>query len=169
MVWDSALGSVIEVAVGIAGFSGIVAAVGRRREGRWDPMDQLLLRVLLLATGIAILFAFLPFTMIELMEPRLVWRILSGLLAAWVLGIAIIRTRQGAQLGAVRKVGLGNPFLLIGAGFVFSVLLANALWFGKSSLYVVGVLWQVAIAFIAFVYLLLSALDYPLDADSETD
>ena len=169
MSWDAALGSVIEVAVGIAGFSGIVAAVGRRREGQWDPMDQLLLRVLLLASGIAILFSFLPFTLIELMEPRLVWRILSGLLAAWVLGIAIIRTRQGAQLGAVRKVGLGNPFLLIGALLVFLVLAANALWFGKSSLYVVGVLWQVTIAFIAFVYLLLSALDYPLDSDSETD
>jgi hypothetical protein len=126
MSWEAALGSVIEVAVGIAGFSGIVAAVGRRREGQWDPMDQLLLRVLLLASGIAILFSFLPFTLIELMEPRLVWRILSGLLAAWVLGIAIIRTRQGFQLGAARKVGLGNPFLL-------------------------------------------SALDYPLESDSETD
>jgi hypothetical protein len=169
MSWDAALGSVIEVAVGIAGFSGIAAAVGRRREGRWDPMEQLLLRVLLLASGIAILFSFLPFTMIELMEPRLVWRILSGLLAAWVLGIAIIRTRQGFQLGAARKVGLGNPFLLIGALLVFSVLAANALWFGAWSLYVIGVLWQVTIAFIAFVYLLLSALDYPLESDSETD
>ena len=30
LVWESALGSVIEVAISLAGFSGIVAAVGRR-------------------------------------------------------------------------------------------------------------------------------------------
>ena len=169
MIWESALGSVIEAAVGIAGFSGIVAAVGRRREGRWDPVDSLLLRVLLLATGVAILFSFLPFALVELMEPRLVWRILSALLAVWVLGIAIVRTRQGIQLGVARRVGMGNPFLLIGALVVFSLLLANALWLGSSSLYLVAVLWQVTIAFIAFVYLLLGALDYPDESDKDAD
>ena len=30
MAWESALGSVIEVAIALVGFSGIVAAVGRR-------------------------------------------------------------------------------------------------------------------------------------------
>ena len=34
MAWVSALGSVIEVAIALAGFSGIVAAVGRRANFR---------------------------------------------------------------------------------------------------------------------------------------
>lgn len=161
MAWDSALGSVIEVAIGIAGFSGIVAAVGRRRAGPWNPVDRLLLRILLLSSGVAILFSFLPFTLIDLIDADLVWRGLSAVLATWVLCIAIIRTRQGAELGVARQVGLRNPYVMTGAMAVFMLLVANALWFGTSSLYVVGVLWQVAIAFIAFVYLLLSALDYP--------
>jgi hypothetical protein len=40
MPWESALGSVIEVAIGLAGFSGIVAAVGRRGAGQWSAFDQ---------------------------------------------------------------------------------------------------------------------------------
>ena len=166
MAWDSALGSVIEVAIGIAGFSGIVAAVGRRRAGRWNPVDQLLLRILLLSSGIAMLFSFLPFTLIDLMEPDLVWRILSALLALWIVFIAAVRTRQGSELGIARRVGLRNPWIMAGAAIVFSLLFANALWLGTSSLYVIGVLWQVAIAFITFVYLLLSALDHGVDSNS---
>ena len=58
MYWNEALGAAIEVAIAIAGFSGIVAAVGRRGAGDWTSIDQLRLRVLLTASGSAGAFAF---------------------------------------------------------------------------------------------------------------
>jgi len=81
MAWESALGSVIEAAIALVGFSGFVAAVGRRGAGHWSPVDQVRLQILLTAGGAALSFAFLPFTMVDAIDPSLVWRICSGLLA----------------------------------------------------------------------------------------
>ena len=72
--WESALGSAIEVAIAIAGFSGIVAAVGRRAAGSWTDSDQLNLRILLTASGATIFFAFLPFLLIGPLDPPVAWR-----------------------------------------------------------------------------------------------
>ena len=164
MVWESALGSIIEVAIALAGFSGIVAAVGRRGAGHWSKADQLLLRILLTSSGAAILFAFLPFTMIDAVDPFIVWRILSGLLATWLLGIGIYRSRQGSVAGIRGRFGLRNPYFAIPTIAIFSTLTLNALWFGSSSLYVVGLLWITAIPFSTFVSLLLNSWKQPSES-----
>jgi hypothetical protein len=157
MVWDSALGSIIEVAIALAGFSGIVAAVGRRGVGQWSSADQLLLRVLLMSSGMAILFAFLPYILIDLLEPSVVWRSLSSVLALWLSALAIIRMRQGAALGIRRVYGLHYLYFAGLSVTIISLLVFNAVWLGSSSLYLVGVLWQVTISFVTFVTLLLNS------------
>jgi len=161
MVWESALGSVIEVAISLAGFSGIVAAVGRRGAGHWSKGDQLLLRILLTSSGAVLLFAFLPFTMIDAIDPSTVWRILSGLLATWLLGIGVYRSRQGSAAGIRGRFGLRNPYYLIPTIAVVFMLSLNALWLGSSSLYIVGLLWITAIPFWTFVSLLLNSWKQP--------
>lgn len=157
MPWDSALGSIIEVAIALAGFAGIVAAVGRRGAGQWSAADQLLLRVLLLSSGAAIIFAFLPFILVELLEPATLWRVLSSLLALWLTVVAILRTRQSRSHGITQVLDLRLKYF-IGCGLaVIVVLVTNVVWLGSASLYLVGLLWQVTISFVSFVTLLLNA------------
>ncbi len=162
MTWESALGSAIEVAIGIAGFSGIVAAVGRRGAGNWNEVDQLRLLILLTASGVSLLFAFLPFVLIDLMEPALVWRLASGLLGSYFVGIVTYRVRAAAGIGGARAIGM-TPIRMTLQAVVVSVLFANAFWFASPSLYVVGVLWGLAIAFLSFVGLLLDSGRQPPD------
>jgi len=165
MAWESALGSVIEVAIALAGFSGIVAAVGRRGAGHWSPVDQLLLRVLLTAAGAALAFAFLPFLLIDVIDPSLVWRICSGLHATFVFGILLYRFREVSVLGVTQALGKrATAFMFVGSSMAFMVSVSNALWFASSSLYVVAIVWHVLSAFLSFVALLLNAWAEPPDA-----
>jgi len=165
MAWESALGSLIEVAIALVGFSGIVAAVGRRGAGHWSPVDQLRLRVLLTAAGAALAFAFLPFLLIDVMDPSLVWRICSGLHATFIFGIVLYRFREVSVLGVIEAVGKrATAFIFVGSSTVVMVSVSNALWFASSSLYVVAIVWHVVTAFLTFVALLLDAWGEPPDA-----
>lgn len=100
MLWQSALESAIQVAIAIVGFSGIVAAVGRRGAGHWTPADQLLLRILLTSAGVGLVFAFLPFVLVDAIEPDLAWRVASGLVAVWTICITVYRRLQAASVPA---------------------------------------------------------------------
>jgi hypothetical protein len=153
---ESALGSVIEVAIAIAGFSGIVAAVGRRGAGHWTAADQLRLRILLTASGAALVFAFLPFVLADLIAQDLLWRIASGLLAIHTVAISAYRIRQASRGGIADAIGL-RPWRLVLQGVVALMLIVNALRWGSPSLYVAGVLWGVFVAFMTFVRLLLDS------------
>jgi hypothetical protein len=157
MPWDSALGSIIEVAIALAGFAGIVAAVGRRGSGQWSAADQLLLRVLLLSSGAAIIFAFLPFILIDVLELSTLWRVLSAVLALWLSVVAILRMRQSMSHGITEVLDLRLSYFIGGGLVVVSLLITNALWLASSSLYLVGLLWQVTISFVTFVTLLLNS------------
>jgi hypothetical protein len=165
MAWESALDSVIEVAIALVGFSGIVAAVGRRGAGHWSPLDQLLLRVLLTAAGAALAFAFLPYLLIDIMDPSLVWRICSGVHATFMFGIMLYRFREVSVLGETEAVGKrATVFMFVGSSMAFIVSVSNALWFASSSLYVAAIFWHVISAFLTFVALLLDAWREPPDA-----
>jgi hypothetical protein len=165
MAWESALESVIDVAISLVGFSGIVAVVGRRGAGHWSPLDQLLLRLLLTGAGAALAFAFLPFLLIDVMDPSLVWRICSGVHATFMFGIMLYRFREASVLGVREAVGSrATAFMFVGSSTAFMVSVSNALWFASSSLYVVPIVWHVVMAFWTFVALLLDAWGEPPDA-----
>jgi hypothetical protein len=156
MHWESALGSAIEVAIGIAGFSGIVAAVGRRAAGHWSKVDQLRLRILLTASGAALVSSFLPFVLIDLIDASSTWRITSALLATHTAGISFYRFRQASAAGIARPMGLTPLRRALQAGVVV-LLVANAIWLASAPVYVLGVLWGLLIAFLTFVRLLLDS------------
>lgn len=165
MAWESALDSVIEVAISLVGFSGIVAAVGRRGAGHWSPVDQLRLRVLLTAAGAALAFAFLPFLLIDVIDPSLVWRSCSGVHATFVFGILLYRFREVSVLGGTQALGKrATAFMFVGSSTALMVSVSNALWFASSSLYMVAIFWHVVSAFLTFVALLLNAWAEPPDA-----
>ena len=76
------LRSLSEVAVALAGFTGIVAVLGQRAGGQWSPLEWLRLRMLL-ETSLAVVFlSLLPelFHELEALE-RLTWRLADGIQA----------------------------------------------------------------------------------------
>jgi hypothetical protein len=157
MSWESALQSAIEVAIGIAGFSGIVGAVAGRTGGQWDTDDYVRLRVLLTASGIALVFAFLPFLLVDSFESEQIWRSLSALLAIVSAGITIYRGRQSRSRGAVDSVVVsGIPGFVYQAPIIL-LMCSNAIWFASASVYVFCVLWGLIAAFVVFAQLLLDA------------
>jgi len=168
MAWESAFGSVIEVAIAITGFSGIVAALGRRGAGTWTEADQLRLRILLAASGSATGYAFLPFVLADLVDPSVVWRIASSLLAVHNAAMTLHRIRQASSAGINQAVGGRRWIPMIGTVLVVSMLLMNAVIWASWSIYLLGNLWGIFIAFINFVELLLGAWRDQPDSSPES-
>jgi len=156
MNWSEALSSAIEVAIAMAGFSGIVVAVGRRGAGDFSSADQLRLRVLLTASGVAGAFAFAPFILLDTgLEEGLVWRLGTAAQAVWFVGIMLYRRRQALQLGTIF---VASPRRLVAIYLpAIALLMLNTAVLGKAWPYVLGVIVQLFIGFMTFVQLLLSS------------
>ena len=166
MVWQTALSSAIQVAIAIAGFSGIVVALGRRGASDWTQYNEMRFQVLLAGSAGTLIFAFLPFVLIDLVRPGLAWRVVSALFLIFLIGIMILRLRQVRRLRmsfAERPRLLHiNPWLFgVVQVIVLAMLVGNMIWFASSSLYVVAVIWSLAISFLAFVTLLLESWREP--------
>jgi hypothetical protein len=161
MYWSDALGAAIEVAIGIAGFSGIVAAVGRRGAGDWTSTDQLRLRVLLTASGFAGAFAFVPFILLDTgLDAHLFWRLGTGAQIAFLIAIPLYRRRQTTQLGATYLGGVmpySYPVFLALYVPTLGILVFNTAVLGAPWPYVVGIFLILYTAFHTFVRLLLDS------------
>lgn len=156
MYWSEALSSAIEVAIAIAGFSGIVAAVGRRGAGEWTPADQLRLRMLLTASGVSGAFAFFPFILLDTgLDPSLVWRVGSATQSVWLVAIRFYRRRQAIRMGATFEAP--HTLFLVVYLATIGVLVLNAAVLAQPWPYVVGVVYQLSVAFMTFVQLLLDS------------
>ena len=156
MAWETALSSAIEVAIGIAGFSGIIAVFGERADRKWGVDDVLRLQMLLTASAVAGLFAFLPFILVSVpLDEMLVWKLGSGLQILWYAIISVFRYRQASLAGASMAVGLTRVMAPL---FVVTVILqaANVVALASAWVYVTGVLFQLVVGFAAFVALILS-------------
>ena len=157
MYWDGALSAAIEAAIAIAGFSGIVATIGRRNSAGRPPAD-IRLRVLLTASAAAGLFAFLPFVLFEAgLGPALTWSVGSAAQAVWLVAIMAHRLRQASRAGGIRALGGSPAVIAIGAIGVAGLVL-NAAYLSLSWIYIIVVIWQLAVAFATFAVLLLEAV-----------
>jgi hypothetical protein len=152
--WQEALSGSMEVAIAIAGFSGIVAVFGRRSDGLLRTVDQLRLHVLLTASAIALLLSIAPFIVLDTgVSESLFWRVGSGIQGTWIVSISTYRFQQArvAGVSSVMSMRVLAPMVLI----VFLAQVANAAFYGLSWMYVIGVVFQLFVAFIAFSSLLL--------------
>ena len=157
MNWSEALSAAIEVGISIVGFSGIIAAIGHRGAGNWTATDQLLLRILLTASAAAIVFAFLPFIILDTgLDPVLFWKIGSGAQFAWLLGIVLYRKKEADKTGASLKMFYPwvNFILYLP---VLVLLLLNMAVLGAPWPYVIGVCLSLFTAVRTFVRLLLDS------------
>jgi len=153
---EAFLSSIVEVAVGLAGFAGIIAAVRQGRITRWPREPRLLLEMLLVASSLAIVFALLPSVLAEAAVPGpSIWRIGSALLLTCQVALGVLRARQ------FRTAGLSAqpPFWLL--AWISSLLALQAIniLLCVSWPYLLGVFGILGNGFFFFLRLLFSDWD----------
>jgi len=149
---DSFLSSAVEVAIGLAGFAGIVAAIRHRDLSSWVAQDRLLLRILLVASAMSVVFAWLPALLSEagINAPAL-WQISSLVLFIWQISAWIYRGRQGRRLNIDRVL----PKYTFVWNAAFLLLQVVNVYLGLSWPFLLGVANILAGAFMVFLVLLL--------------
>ena len=156
-----------EILVGIAalgltvtGFSGLISVLGRRSAGQWTQAERFQLGELV-SLSLAVTFAsFIPLLVGMLLPDEDALPTATGLVASFHLLVLIQGVtknyRRGAlaammPFGATAFMVVGG-FCLIVAAFLASVGLTG----GAAFLLVSNLLWQLMVAIIHFVYLLMN-------------
>lgn len=154
MYWESVLSSAIEVGIGIAGFSGIIAAISRRSEAGWSAVERIRLNSLLGSSLSAVFFAFLPFILQAAGLPFiLTWQVSSAALGLMLAVVLLIRFGQFKTVGQQIPHLDAAIFLCMAVGNV-SLQLANVMVIGADWPFLIGVLGYLGIAAVQFVRLL---------------
>jgi len=148
---ESILSSTIEAAVGIGGFAGIIAAIRQRGVAHWPAEQRLLLQMLLTASAATVLFCLLPWLLDEIGIPQSIsWRLCSGMLFVWLVGIGMRRRRQFQNF--THPVPL--PRLIYVWMIIIQTLQAINLFLGEPWPFMLGVVGLLANGFTFFLLLL---------------
>ncbi len=123
----STLQVLAEIAIAIAGFSGVVTALSIRTS-QWTDLDKIRLRVLLQASFATALFSLLPLILFSttLLNPT-IWVIASS---AWLIYMGV--STIPFVVRGIRKAGsapdrLGRPMVALFLGIVGSVFVVQVL------------------------------------------
>ena len=152
--------TVAEISVAFAGFSGIVAVIGRRAAGEWRTGDVLRFWQMMEVSLLALIFSLVPFGFHYLdLPPSTVWAASSGMLAA-ASGIQALRSvaRTMRALGSDESLSfLFSAFFFLIGLVVIAVLILNALGIifeQAAGPYLIGIFWQLSLACVLFWRLL---------------
>ena len=155
---ESLLTSAIEVGIALAGFSGIVAVLGRRNQGSWSSAEKLRLQLLLQTSFSAVLFAMLPLFLLSMkITESSIWRLSSGI---WLIYIVIEATMRIREISRIRAES-AEPFPRAYFAFIASGLLLvtlfqlfNVVSLAEASPHLLAIIWSIIVAFLQFVRLL---------------
>lgn len=158
------LDSILEVGIGIAGFSGVIIAFGR---GEWSARAMHLLPTLLDLAFVVIVLSFVPMILLSTEIPHaLIWKITSALTATYIAVVVPYRLTRMKQLGlAPSSRGLG---LLMNA-FVFGLSLCNLLWLTSEWPHLVALVTMLVLAFGVFSFLVAELWTTPGDSRPDTE
>ncbi len=150
-----------EIFVAFAGFTGIVAALGHRSEGKWRPVDVIRFRALLEASLAGLVLSVTPFGFHYFGTPEAItWAFGSALLAVYVISFLFRIIRKQKTLRAaedpdfVPGVRLIVVFLSVP---VVAIQLLNAIGAGLQhtfSGFFVGLIYLLLLCCVMFVLLL---------------
>ena len=150
---QSILTTVAEVSIALAGFTGVVAVLGNRRNHDWSPEERLQLRTLVETSLTALFASFAPSVLaLFAMNEVAIWKWSNLVLGALHLAnlAAFLSRARDAKPTVSQKI-----LLTIGIGFILAHFLAFAgvlPWYVL--IFVLGLLQQVFIAAQNFVLLL---------------
>jgi len=126
---EGILQTIAEIAVAFTGFTGVVAAFGRRSDRKWSDVDILRFRIMLATSLCALLYSVLPFVLFHLgLTSAALWRLGSALLAAQIVANTLYRNIQAWRTGtdSVRAVGGKIPGLVL-LTFIVAVVVVQTL------------------------------------------
>ena len=155
MTVDLFLSSIVDIAIGIAGFAGIIAAIQHRGLQHWTPQHRILLQILFFSSAMAIVFSLLPTVLrtIGTAETH-IWKIGSTGLLAWYAFIVPYRVRQS------RKYSAESPLpraLLFWVAISSAVQIYNLTTAGLAWPYLFGIFSLIVNGFSVFLLLLLGS------------
>jgi hypothetical protein len=157
---------VAELAIGVLGFSGVVAVLGRRGAGEWAPIDRFRFLIMVHTAALVLALAVLPF-------PFHSAGFVGGAIWGWCSGVAVTllvfmfvagRAVDPAPKGAFTAPGVSRiaRAYAVPAPFVaLCVFGMNAIGIGlarSATPYLVGVLLLLGVTVVLFIRLLHTAM-----------
>jgi hypothetical protein len=166
---NEALLTIAEIAIATIGFAGIMSALRPSSSQPADAMHRLRLRLMVEASASVMVFAFLPFVLLGVVDSESVWAFGSGILAVTsplLVGSIYVRQRRLFGTGLIRETLLFDTFVVVSAVVVETALIVNCLGiFFEShfSAYLLGVLFPLAVAVAMFIRAIFAADAYDRD------
>jgi hypothetical protein len=150
-----------EIFVAFAGFTGIVAALGQRSEGKWRPVDIIRFRALLEASLVGLVLSVAPygFHYFGVVE-AITWSFGSFLVAVYVVSALLRVTQKQKELRATKDPDFvpGVRLIIVSLSVpVVAIQLLNTIGVGLQhtfSGYLVGLIYLLFLCCAMFVLLL---------------
>ena len=139
------------LALGLAGFSGVIVSLNPTQIGDWDPSTRFNFRILVQVAAVAAFFALLPFPIHVLFDSELAWRIsllIYGVFHAFDVGSFVLRFPKNISRMNHRMAIAG---CVVAAVQIVVGVLGNATTMEATYLFVL--IWHVSVAFMGFVML----------------
>jgi len=156
--------SAIEAGIAVAGFSGIVAVLGRRAEGQWSPSDRVRVMLLLQTSFAAIGLSFLALALdgAGVADPT-IWKVGSTCYALYAVlavlpRVRLLRTMPNADPSFPPTLAKG---LIVVVSSVAALQAYNAVALGVGWPFVLAVIFELVVALSVFVRLLQGAWSQP--------
>ena len=155
-----------EILVGIAalgltvtGFSGLISVLDRRAKGEWSAAQRFQLGQLI-ELSLAVTFgAFIPL-LVDMLLQDMALRVAVGLVALshlLVLLRGVAKNFKHGSLAAVLPTGMTVFMVLGGLVLIVAAAISWAGWIGGAAFLVIAnLLWQLMVAIVHFIYLLMS-------------
>lgn len=158
-----ALSASAQVAITLVGFSGVAAAFGERSVRDWTAFDKFRLRLLLATSSYPTVLSLLGLLALNtsLAEP-LMWRILSGVSAASLIGVNLLNRPLFSQYvsGAFGETTRGSRITFYAAGVLGNLtlllLLVNVIWLAAFWPFFFGIIVGIALALVQFIRLIVT-------------
>lgn len=155
MEFEQALALIAEVAIGLLGFTAVVAVLGRRARGDWTTDELLTFRVLLETSATALFVSFVPglLAMTGLADGT-VWRVSNAVLGG--IHLASFSAFLFRVRGASTPPTLGQKLLSVTAVLIIGahLLVATGVIGWARMIFLLGLLQQLYVGVHNFVLLL---------------
>lgn len=151
-----------EVAVAIAGFSGLVVVLPLRDSQAWSPIEARMLRFLIGDSLLVLFFALLPVLLaLADVSADAIWGVCSALLGTWFL-VGNFWMLRGELRDRALEQTISNPVIapIRYSIYVLALVMGIVLWLGALGLlvprgqavYVLGLMLLLAFAAVEFLF-----------------
>jgi hypothetical protein len=143
--------TIAQLALALAGFSGIIVSLNPIPIREWDSLSRLNFRVLLQVAGVATFFAILPFPIHNLVDTDLAWKISLLLYGAYhIFDVSSFILKFPKEVLPINR-RMSYLGLIIAIFQILIGVVGNPNWI--ESMYVIALIWHLSVSFFGFVML----------------